>query len=122
MTRSAQPGRGGVLGRRIRDDSVVVVGGVRTGYATPFLPASTIEIDAGHLSLITHPDQVANLILRAARATKETAGEVDPHIRHLTRLAFACSWCFEPDWRLPVPVYDAIPLLTRCRVELSPLS
>jgi hypothetical protein len=28
------------LARRIHDDRVIVVGGVRTGYATPFLPAS----------------------------------------------------------------------------------
>jgi pimeloyl-ACP methyl ester carboxylesterase len=31
--------------------------------------ATTVEIDSGHLSLITHPDQVAQLILEAARAT-----------------------------------------------------
>jgi pimeloyl-ACP methyl ester carboxylesterase len=30
--------------------------------------ATTVEIDAGHLSLITHPDQVAALILDAAKA------------------------------------------------------
>jgi len=29
--------------------------------------ATTVEIDSGHLSLITHPDQVAELILAAAR-------------------------------------------------------
>src|SRR5580658_548991 len=39
------------------------------------MDATTIEIDAGHLSLITHPDQVANLILHAARAAKETAAD-----------------------------------------------
>jgi len=31
--------------------------------------ATTVEIDSGHLSLITHPDQIAQLILEAARAT-----------------------------------------------------
>jgi pimeloyl-ACP methyl ester carboxylesterase len=41
------------------------------------MDASTIEIDAGHLSLVTHPDQVANLILHAARATKEAADRHD---------------------------------------------
>jgi pimeloyl-ACP methyl ester carboxylesterase len=30
--------------------------------------ATTVEIDAGHLSLITHPDQIAQLILDAAGA------------------------------------------------------
>jgi pimeloyl-ACP methyl ester carboxylesterase len=30
--------------------------------------ATTVEIDSGHLSLITHPDQIAQLILEAARA------------------------------------------------------
>jgi pimeloyl-ACP methyl ester carboxylesterase len=30
--------------------------------------ATTVEIDSGHLSLITHPDRVAQLILEAARA------------------------------------------------------
>jgi pimeloyl-ACP methyl ester carboxylesterase len=31
--------------------------------------ATTIEIDSGHLSIITHPQEVADLIIRAARAT-----------------------------------------------------
>ena len=30
--------------------------------------ATTIEIDCGHLSLITHPDEVTQLILDAVRA------------------------------------------------------
>lgn len=34
------------------------------------MDASTVEIDAGHLSLISHPDEVAELILRAARAAR----------------------------------------------------
>jgi hypothetical protein len=29
--------------------------------------AKTIELDSGHLSLITHPRQITQLILRAAR-------------------------------------------------------
>jgi pimeloyl-ACP methyl ester carboxylesterase len=32
--------------------------------------ATTIEIDSGHLSLITHPDEVTQLILDAAAATR----------------------------------------------------
>jgi len=31
--------------------------------------ATTVEIDSGHLSLITHPDEVTQLILDAVRAT-----------------------------------------------------
>lgn len=31
--------------------------------------ATTIEIDSGHLSMLTHPQEVADLILQAARAT-----------------------------------------------------
>ncbi len=34
--------------------------------------ATTIEIDSGHLSLVTHPDQVAQLIVEAARATSRS--------------------------------------------------
>jgi pimeloyl-ACP methyl ester carboxylesterase len=41
------------------------------------MDASTIEVDAGHLSLITHPDQVANLIVDAARSTSETLDRQD---------------------------------------------
>lgn len=32
--------------------------------------ATTIEIDSGHLSLVTHPDEVTQLILDAAQATR----------------------------------------------------
>jgi diguanylate cyclase (GGDEF)-like protein len=32
--------------------------------------AETIELASGHLSMISHPDQIANLILKAARAVK----------------------------------------------------
>jgi hypothetical protein len=31
------------------------------------MKAKTIELDSGHLSLITHPRQITELILRAAR-------------------------------------------------------
>src|SRR5580692_5925219 len=34
--------------------------------------ATTIEIDSGHLSLVTHPDQVAQLIVEAARAASRS--------------------------------------------------
>jgi pimeloyl-ACP methyl ester carboxylesterase len=30
--------------------------------------ATTVEIDAGHLSLVTHPEEVARLIVAAADA------------------------------------------------------
>lgn len=32
--------------------------------------ATTVEINAGHLSLVSHPEEVANLILRAAGQRK----------------------------------------------------
>ena len=35
--------------------------------------ATTVEIDSGHLSLITHPLEVTQLILSAARATSQYA-------------------------------------------------
>jgi pimeloyl-ACP methyl ester carboxylesterase len=35
--------------------------------------ATTVEIDSGHLSLITHPDEVTQLILEAARGARPTA-------------------------------------------------
>jgi pimeloyl-ACP methyl ester carboxylesterase len=38
------------------------------------MDASTIEIDAGHLSLISHPQEVADLILQAAQAAR-TSGD-----------------------------------------------
>ncbi|HEY4828210.1 MAG TPA: alpha/beta hydrolase [Solirubrobacteraceae bacterium] len=33
------------------------------------MDATTIEIDSGHLSIITHPQEIADLIIQAARAT-----------------------------------------------------
>jgi pimeloyl-ACP methyl ester carboxylesterase len=35
--------------------------------------ATTVEIDSGHLSLITHPDEVTQLILEAARGARPIA-------------------------------------------------
>ena len=32
------------------------------------MQATTVEIDAGHLSLITHPDEVTELIMAAVRS------------------------------------------------------
>jgi pimeloyl-ACP methyl ester carboxylesterase len=37
--------------------------------------ATTVEIDSGHLSLITHPDEVTQLILEAARGARPTAAQ-----------------------------------------------
>ena len=36
--------------------------------------ATTVEIDSGHLSLITHPDEVTQLILDAVRSAGPHAG------------------------------------------------
>ena len=35
--------------------------------------ATTVEIDSGHLSLVTHPDEVTQLILSATRAASQYA-------------------------------------------------
>jgi hypothetical protein len=70
--------------RRTNDDKLVAGGGhvtraskrERRDRTTPpklerFLArrmkAKTIELDSGHLSLVTHPRQITELILRAAR-------------------------------------------------------
>ena len=38
--------------------------------------ATTVEIDSGHLSLITHPDEVTQLILSATQtASQHTAAD-----------------------------------------------
>jgi pimeloyl-ACP methyl ester carboxylesterase len=44
--------------------------------------ATTIEIDSGHLSLITHPDEVAQLILDAAEAVRPLPVSTDPQVRN----------------------------------------
>jgi hypothetical protein len=36
------------------------------------MQATTVEVDAGHLSLITHPDEVTRLIMSAAAAPDRT--------------------------------------------------
>jgi pimeloyl-ACP methyl ester carboxylesterase len=35
------------------------------------MQATTVEIDAGHLSLVSHPDEVTELIMSAARAASQ---------------------------------------------------
>ena len=37
--------------------------------------ATTVELDSGHLSLITHPQEVTQLILSAARAAQYAAAD-----------------------------------------------
>jgi hypothetical protein len=39
----------------------------------PRMNATTVEIDSGHLSLITHPQEVTQLILSATRAASQHA-------------------------------------------------
>jgi len=48
------------------------------------MDASTVEIDAGHLSLISHPREVADLILQAARLARASS---DVHDRDVPNLA-----------------------------------
>jgi hypothetical protein len=40
--------------------------------------ATSVEIDAGHLSLITHPADVTQLILRAAQAVRSQQATAPP--------------------------------------------
>jgi pimeloyl-ACP methyl ester carboxylesterase len=47
--------------------------------------ATTVEIDSGHLSLITHPDQVTQLILEAARAARPTTSHAPATLRAANR-------------------------------------
>ena len=57
------------LARRVRDDPVIIVGGIRTGYAAPFLPAS------GHVLTIGPLDQESSrALLRASAAHLDSAG------------------------------------------------
>ena len=44
--------------------------------------ATTIEIDAGHLSLITHPGEVTQLIINAVQAVQRSAGWPQPAMKH----------------------------------------
>jgi hypothetical protein len=39
--------------------------------------ATTVEIESGHLSLITHPEQITTLILEAARSGDPAARAPD---------------------------------------------
>jgi pimeloyl-ACP methyl ester carboxylesterase len=48
------------------------------------MDASTVEIDAGHLSLVSHPQEVADLILQAARVARASG---DVHDRDVPNLA-----------------------------------
>jgi hypothetical protein len=36
--------------------------------------ATTVEIDSGHLSLVTHPEEVTQLIVNAVQAVRQSAG------------------------------------------------
>jgi pimeloyl-ACP methyl ester carboxylesterase len=47
------------------------------------MDASTVEIDAGHLSLITHPQEVAHLILQAARVARASSDVHDQDVPNL---------------------------------------
>jgi DNA-binding CsgD family transcriptional regulator/tetratricopeptide (TPR) repeat protein len=57
------------LARRIHDDPVIIVGGVRAGYATPFLPASGQVLDVGPLG-----GESSRALLRACAPDLDAAG------------------------------------------------
>src|SRR5580698_5971027 len=57
------------LARRIHDDPIIIVGGVRAGYATSFLPASGQVLDIGPLD-----EESARALLRACAPHLDAAG------------------------------------------------
>jgi AAA ATPase domain len=57
------------LARRIHDDPVIIVGGVRASYATPFLPASGQVLTIGPLD-----EESSRALLRACAPDLDTAG------------------------------------------------
>jgi DNA-binding CsgD family transcriptional regulator len=57
------------LARRIHDDPVIIVGGVRTGYATPFLPASGQVLNIAPLD-----EKSSRALLRACAPHLDAAG------------------------------------------------
>jgi hypothetical protein len=42
------------------------------------MEATTVEIEAGHLSLMTHPGDVTQLIMNAVQAVRPSAGSGEP--------------------------------------------
>ena len=57
------------LARRIHDDPVIIVGGIRAGYATPFLSASGQVLDIGPLD-----GESSRALLRACAPDLDAAG------------------------------------------------
>jgi DNA-binding CsgD family transcriptional regulator len=57
------------LARRVHDDHIIVVGGIRTGYATPFLPASGAPLNIGPLD-----EESSRALLRACAPDLDPAG------------------------------------------------
>jgi DNA-binding CsgD family transcriptional regulator/tetratricopeptide (TPR) repeat protein len=57
------------LARRIHDDPIIIVGGIRTGYATPFLPASGQVLNIEPLD-----EESSRALLRACAPHLEAAG------------------------------------------------
>jgi DNA-binding CsgD family transcriptional regulator len=57
------------LARRIQDDRVIIVGGIRAGYATPFLPASGQVLDLARLT-----EESSRLLLQACGPDLDAAG------------------------------------------------
>ena len=57
------------LARRIHDDPIIIVGGVRIGYATPFLPASGQVLNIGPLG-----EESSRALLRATASHLDTFG------------------------------------------------
>jgi DNA-binding CsgD family transcriptional regulator len=57
------------LARRVHDDPIIIVGGIRTGYAAPFLPASGQVLNIGPLD-----EESSRVLLRASAPDLDAAG------------------------------------------------
>ena len=99
------------LARRIHDDPVIIVGGVRAGYATSFLPASGQVLDIGPLD-----EESARALLRACAPHLDAAGceQILEHARGnpLALTELPGTWRRDSAGRGPVPG-SPVPLSTR---------
>jgi DNA-binding CsgD family transcriptional regulator len=101
------------LARRVHDDPVIIVGGVRAGYATPFLPASGQVLNIGPLD-----EESSRAVLRAAAPHLDAAGceQILEHARGnpLALTELPGTWCSGSAETGPVP---GSPLPLSARLE-----
>ena len=99
------------LARRIHDDPVIIVGGIRVGYATPFQSASGQVLNIGPLD-----EESSRALLRAAAPHVDAAGreQILEHARGnaLALVELPGTWGTGPAGRGPVPG-SPVPLSAR---------